>query len=85
MAKKDYSEDVLVQAPTAQLLEEQLGWDTVFAQDEGGFGPDSLLGRKDDTEVVLTRDVLAALKRLNPGLPSASCGCAANCGCAARM
>ena len=69
MANKDYSEDALIQEPTAQWLKEQLGWDTVFAQDEGGFGPDSLLGRKDDTEVVLTRDVLAALQRLNPGLP----------------
>lgn len=69
MAKKDYSEDVLIQAPTAELLEKQLGWDSVFALDEGGFGPGSLLGRKDDTEVVLTRDVLAALQRLNPGLP----------------
>ena len=66
MAKKDYSEDLLIQAPTAELLEKQLGWESVFAQDEGGFGPDSLLGRTSDTEVVLTRDVLAALRRLNP-------------------
>lgn len=56
MARKDDSEDVLIQAPTAELLKKQLGWETVFAQDEGGFGPGSLLGRKDDTEVVLTRD-----------------------------
>jgi len=69
MAKRDYSEDLLIQAPTAELLEKQLGWQTVFAQDEGGFGPDSLLGRANDTEVVLRRDVLAALKRLNKGLP----------------
>ncbi|HQQ69516.1 MAG TPA: HsdR family type I site-specific deoxyribonuclease, partial [Alicycliphilus sp.] len=69
MAKKDYSEDLLIQAPTAELLEQQLGWHTVFAQDEGGFGPDSLLGRGSDTEVVLAREVLAALQRLNPGLP----------------
>ena len=48
MAKKDYSEDLLIQAPTAELLEQQLGWESVFAQDEGakgGWGPDSLLGR----------------------------------------
>lgn len=69
MAKKDYSEDLLIQAPTAEFLEQQLGWQSVFAQDEGGFGPDSLLGRASDSEVVLTREVLAALKRLNPGLP----------------
>jgi type I restriction enzyme R subunit len=69
MAKKDYSEDLLIQAPTAELLEKQLGWQTVFAQDDEDFGPDSLLGRSNDTEVVLSREVLAALKRLNPGLP----------------
>lgn len=69
MAKKDYSEDLLIQAPTAEFLEKELGWISVFAQDEGGFGPDSLLGRASDSEVVLTREVLAALERLNPGLP----------------
>lgn len=69
MAKKDYSEDLLIQAPTAELLEKQLGWQTVFAQDDEDFGPDSLLGRSNDTEVVLCREVLAALKLLNPGLP----------------
>jgi type I restriction enzyme R subunit len=39
MAKKDYSEDLLIQAPTAELLEKQLGWQTVFAQDDEDFGP----------------------------------------------
>jgi len=70
MAKKDYSEDLLIQAPTAELLAKQLGWQSVFAQDEGGFGPDSLLGRTADTEVVLSPEVMAALQRLNPGLPA---------------
>ena len=69
MTKNDYSEDLLIQEPTAELLEKQLGWTSVFAQDDEDFGPDSLLGRASDREVVLTRDVLAALKRLNPGLP----------------
>lgn len=73
MAMKDYSEDVLIQAPTAELLEKQLGWQTVFAQDDEDFGPDSLLGRCNDTEVVLGREVLAALKRLNPGLSAEAC------------
>jgi type I restriction enzyme R subunit len=72
MAKKDYSEDLLIQAPTAEFLEKQLGWDSVFAQDESGFGPNSLLGRASDSEVVLTGEVLAALQRLNPGLPDAA-------------
>ena len=69
MAKSDYSEDLLIQAPTAELLGNQLGWQTVFAQDDEDFGPNSLLGRSNDAEVVLSREVLAALKRLNPGLP----------------
>lgn len=69
MARKDYSEDVMIQAPAADLLAQQLGWDSVFAHHDEDFGPDSLLGRQDDTEVVLTREVLAALRRLNPGLP----------------
>jgi len=68
MAKKDYSEDLLIQAPTVGFLKE-LGWTSLFAQDEEGFGEGSLLGRVNDGEVVLTREVLAALKRLNRGLP----------------
>lgn len=69
MARKDYSEDLLIQAPTVELMQEQLGWQSLFAQNEEGFGDDSLLGRQSDKEVVLSREVLAALKRLNPGLP----------------
>ena len=48
MAKKDYSEDLLIQAPTAEFLEKQLGWTSLFAQGEEDFGPASLLGRKDE-------------------------------------
>jgi type I restriction enzyme R subunit len=69
MAKKDYSEDLLIQAPTADFLEQELGWTSVLAYNDEAFGTDSLLGRTSDTEVVLTREVMAALKRLNPGLP----------------
>ncbi len=73
MAKRDdYSEDLMIQVPTVELLEKQLGWQSVFAQDEEDFGPDSLLGRAVDTEVVLTREVMAALQRLNPGLPDSA-------------
>ena len=66
---KEYSEDLLIQGPAAELLQ-QLGWEAVFAQEQEGFGPDSLLGRDSDKEVVLSREVLAALRRLNPGLPA---------------
>lgn len=69
MAKKDYSEDLLIQAPTAEFLEKNLQWSSVFAHDDEDFGPDSLLGRMSDREVVLSREVDAALRRLNKGLP----------------
>ena len=36
------------------------------------FGPDSLLGRGSDREVVLTRPLREKLKELNPGLPDAA-------------
>jgi type I restriction enzyme R subunit len=72
MAKKDYSEDLLIQAPTAEFLERELGWQSVLAYNDEDFGPESLLGRQNDAEVVLTREVAAALKRLNPGLPDAA-------------
>ncbi|MBU3694105.1 MAG: type I restriction endonuclease subunit R [Rhodocyclaceae bacterium] len=69
MAHKDYSEDLLIQAPTAEFLEQELGWTSVLAYNDEAFGPDGLLGRTSDAEVILTREVMAALQRLNPGLP----------------
>ncbi|MDY0268580.1 type I restriction endonuclease subunit R [Trichloromonas sp.] len=69
MPRKDYSEDILIQQPTAELLEQVLNYDCVFAHDNEDFGPESLLGRLSDREVVLRREVDDALRRLNPGLP----------------
>ena len=63
------SEDRLVQATFAQHLERVLGWDSVYAWNEETFGRDGTLGRADTREAVLTRDLRAALERLNPGLP----------------
>ena len=64
-----YTEDTLVQQTTAEYLEQQLGWKSVNAYNNEDFGPDSLLGRASDREVVLTRHLLTALRTLNPGLP----------------
>jgi len=64
-----YTEDTLVQQTTADYLERQLGWESVYAYNNEDFGPDSLLGRKDDREVVLTRILRSKLAELNPGLP----------------
>ncbi len=52
-----YTEDTLVQQTTAEYLEQQLGWQSIYAYNHEDFGPDSLLGRASDREVVLTRKV----------------------------
>ena len=72
MARNTYSEDQLIQKTTADRLERDLGWKSHYAQDAEDLGQDSLLGRHDQHEVILKRDVLAALKRLNPGLPDSA-------------
>ena len=63
------SEDRLVQATFAEHLEKALGWESVYAWNDETFGPDGTLGRADTREAVLTRDLRAALERLNPDLP----------------
>ncbi|HBJ85101.1 MAG TPA: type I restriction endonuclease subunit R, partial [Verrucomicrobiales bacterium] len=63
------SEDQLVQTTFAEHLRDVLGWESVYAYNEETFGPDGTLGRTDKREVVLTRDLRAALVRLNPALP----------------
>jgi len=63
------SEDRLVQATFAEHLKKVLGWESVYAWNDETFGPTGMLGRKDPTEAVLTRDLRAALERLNPDLP----------------
>ncbi|WP_295607913.1 type I restriction endonuclease [uncultured Lamprocystis sp.] len=63
------SEDRLVQQTFADYLHEVLGWDSLYAWNQETFGPDGTLGRNDTTEVVLVRDLRAAIVRLNPELP----------------
>ncbi|MCY4206523.1 MAG: type I restriction endonuclease subunit R [Roseovarius sp.] len=65
----DFTEDNLVQKTMADYLANTHCWRVVMAWDQEDFGPDSLLGRSSDRDVVLTRDLMAALKRLNPDLP----------------
>ena len=66
------SEDRLVQQTFADHLRDKLGWESVYAYTHETFGPASLLGRADTREAVLTRDALAALRRLNPHLPESA-------------
>lgn len=69
MTPLSYSEDTLVQQTTAEYLEKQLGWESVYAYNNEGYGPDSLLGRTSDREVVLTRILRKKLVEFNPDLP----------------
>ncbi|NOR49017.1 MAG: HsdR family type I site-specific deoxyribonuclease, partial [Methanosarcinaceae archaeon] len=69
MTPHSYTEDTLVQQTTADYLEQQLGWDSIYAYNNEDFGPDSLLGRTSDSEVVLTRTLREKLIKLNPNLP----------------
>ena len=64
----EYSEDALIEQATEDVLKE-LGWKVVTAWQNENFGEQGLLGRDNKTEVVLERFVLAALQKLNPGLP----------------
>jgi type I restriction enzyme R subunit len=72
MTPAPYSEDTLVQQTTAEYLEKELGWESVYAYNNEDFGPGSLLGRKSDRDMVLTRSLRAKIEELNPGLPAAA-------------
>lgn len=68
----EYTEDTLVQQTTAEYLEQELGWRSVYAYNNEDFGPDSLLGRYSDREVVLTRNLREKLVAFNPNLPDSA-------------
>ena len=61
----DYSENILVQESSGNLLE-KLGWDVVFAYNKEILGDDGTLGRKSYKEILLSRYFQKALKKLNP-------------------
>jgi type I restriction enzyme R subunit len=64
------SEDRLVQETFANHLEQKLGWDSVYAWNTETFGPKGTLGRSDEKEVVLIRELRAAIERFNSELPA---------------
>src|SRR6266576_2796103 len=64
-----FNEDTLAQETTANYLRDSLGWESIYAYNNETLGPEGLLGRRDETEVVLTRYLGEALIKLNPGLP----------------
>jgi type I restriction enzyme R subunit len=63
------SEDRLVQYTFAEHLHDALGWDSVYAFNNETLGPEGTLGRASERDVVLVRDLRAALAKLNPGIP----------------
>ena len=70
MSPSEYNEDNLVQKTTADYLEQQLQWESIFAYHQEDYGPDSLLGRKNDEEIVLTRYLRERIKSFNPDRPN---------------
>src|SRR5437867_13205734 len=68
------SEDRLVQKTFADHLRDALGWESVYAYNDETFGPNGTLGRANEREAVLVRDLRAALERLNPKLPQSARG-----------
>jgi type I restriction enzyme R subunit len=67
-----HSEDRLVQATFADHLHDVLGWESVYAHNAETFGPSGMLGRASERDVVLVRDLRAAVDRLNPELPESA-------------
>ena len=64
-----FSEDGLVEQALEECLT-SLGWTVLTAWKKETFGTNGLLGRENKSEVVLTRYLLQALERLNPGRPA---------------
>ena len=67
------SEDRLVQQTFADHLRDRLGWESVYAYNAETFGPQGTLGRASERDVVLVRELHAALARLNPELVESAC------------
>jgi len=66
------SEDRLVQRTFAEHLEKVLGWESIYAYNAETFGPQGTLGRTSERDVVLVRDLRAAVERLNKELPASA-------------
>jgi type I restriction enzyme R subunit len=66
------SEDRLVQRTFADHLRDRLDWDSVYAYKSETFGPEGTLGRASERDVVLVRDLRAAVARLNLDLPESA-------------
>lgn len=50
-------------------LRDRLGWESAYTYNAETFGPQGTLARASERDVLLVRDLRAALARLNPDLP----------------
>ena len=62
----EYSENELVQNSAGNLLQDELGWEVVFAYDKEKLGENGTLGRTTYKEILLRRYLIQALKKFNP-------------------
>ena len=62
----DYSEEKLVQDSACDMLQNKLGWKVAYAYNLEQLGVDGTFGRTSYKEVLLTRYIREAFKRLNP-------------------
>ena len=69
----DYSENVLVQGAAGDLLHDELGWEVQFAYNTEALGEQGTFGRKSYNDILLTRYLYSALKKLNPWLTDVQC------------
>ena len=67
----DYSENILVQEAAGNLLRDELGWDVVYAYNREVLGEKGTLGRTSYKEILLKRDLSAALRKFNPWITPA--------------
>jgi type I restriction enzyme R subunit len=67
----EYTEDRRTQQTTSDFLREVLGWETALAWDNETFGIDGTFGRSSYRDIILTRYLAQAIRKLNPGLPAA--------------
>ena len=67
----DYSENILVQEAAGNLLHDELGWDVVYAYNREVLGENGTLGRTSYKEILLKRDLSAALRKFNPWITPA--------------
>ncbi len=63
--KYEYSENAMVRDAAAELLHDELGWDTVYAYDKENLGENGTLGRKSYHEIVLWRYFRKSVRMLN--------------------